>query len=406
VLDELLPLDVALAQLPDKLVHGPRAFSLRYLPFHKQDRVDGILVVIADITERLAREREEAEQNDLMQAFKRLIVDRSGFASFLRDGTEMVESICTGRLDGDLVLLKRAIHTLKGNSASMGLAAVARLCHELEEDLAENKSLASAKRVELHRTWGSLSEQIAKFVALSKQHVIEVPESEYTSLLARLSTESKRYPELFHQVQSWQLEPVSRPLGRLAEQGKALARSLGKGEITTIVEGGGVRVDSDSWSPFFSELIHVIRNAVDHGLESPDERRQLGKSRGGTVSLKAACSQGVLTFEVSDDGRGVDWEGIAARAKERGLPHRTRQELVAALCVDGITTRARATAASGRGVGMAALLQRVESMNGQLDVRSVPGGGTTLVARFPWAANEAADGKVRRLETTAPTDSG
>ncbi|HEX6273379.1 MAG TPA: HAMP domain-containing protein [Polyangiaceae bacterium] len=402
----VLPAEVALGQLPSKLVHGHRAFSLRYLPFHEDDRVEGILVMIADITELLAREREEAEQNALMQAFRRLMVDRSGFAAFLRDGTDMVESVCTRRLEGDLATLKRAIHTLKGNSASMGLAAVAHLCHEIEEELAEDARVSSARLAELHRSWRSLNEQIAKFVALSTQPVIEVPESEYTSLLARLSTDSLRFPEVFRQVQSWQLEPVSRPLSRLAEQGKALARNLGKGELRTVVDGGGVRLDSGSWSPFFSELIHVMRNAVDHGLESPDDRERLGKPRAGTVSLKAARSQGALTFEISDDGRGIDWDAIGARAKERGLPHGTRQELVAALCADGITTRTRATAASGRGVGMAALLQRVVGMNGQLEVRSVPGEGTTFVVRFPWSASEAAQGKVNRPDATAQRTAG
>jgi HPt (histidine-containing phosphotransfer) domain-containing protein/HAMP domain-containing protein len=406
VVDGLLPVEAALAQLPDKLAHGPRTLSLRYLPFYKQDKLDGILVVIADITERLAREREEAEQNDLMQAFKKLMLDRSGFALFLRDGTEMVESVCTRRLDGDIVTLKRTIHTLKGNSASIGLAVVARLCHELEEELAEHASLTDATLAELHRNWRSLSEHIAKFVALSNQRAIEVPEPEYVSLVARLATEFPRHPDLLQQVQSWRLEPVSRQFRRLAEQAKALAKRLGKGDVATMVEGDGVRLDSDSWSPFFAELIHVIRNAVDHGLESPDEREQLGKPRAGTLVLRAERSQGMLTFEIRDDGRGIDWEGIAAQAKEGGLPHRTREDLVAAVFADGITTRVRATAASGRGVGLAALRQCVESMNGRLELRSVPGRGTTFIARFPWSTNDAATGKARRPGTAAQAVAG
>jgi HPt (histidine-containing phosphotransfer) domain-containing protein/HAMP domain-containing protein len=406
VVDGLLPVDAALAQLPDRLAHGLRTFSLRYLPFYKQNGLDGILVVIADITERLAREREEAEQSDLMQAFKKLMLDRSGFSSFLRDGTETIESICTRRLDGDVVTLKRAIHTLKGNSASMGLAVVARLCHELEEELAEHTRLTDAKLAELHGSWWSLNEQIAKFVALSNQRVIEVPEPEYASLIARLSTGFPRHPELLQQVQSWQLEPVSRPFCRLAEQAKALARRLGKGEVATIVESGGVRLDSESWSPFFAELVHVIRNAVDHGLESPDERERLGKPLAGTLILKAERSENVLTFEIGDDGRGIDWEGIASRAKARGLPHRTREELVSALCADGITTRLQATTASGRGVGMAAVRQRVESMNGRLELRSIPGAGTTFIARFPWSAHDASTGKARGAGAAAQAVAG
>jgi len=396
VVEDILPLEVALAQLPDRLTHELRAFSLRYLPFYKQDKLDGILVVIADITERLAREREEAEQKDLMQAFKRLMLDRSGFALFLRDGTEMVEPICSRRMDGDLVGLKRAIHTLKGNSASMGLAVVARLCHEFEEELAEHARLTDERLAELRKHWRALCEHVANFGALGNQRVIEVPEAEYSSLLARLSTEFSEHTELLEQVEAWRLEPVARPLHRLAEQAKGLARRLGKGEVTTVVESGDVRLDPDGWSPFFAELVHVVRNAVDHGLEPPDERERLGKRRAGSLSLRVECRLNTLTFEIGDDGRGIDWEGIAVRAKERGLPHRSREELVLALCADGVTTRAHATAASGRGVGMAAFRQRVESMNGRIELRSVRGAGTTIIVRFPLPAKDAASGTVRR----------
>src|SRR5258708_2626919 len=112
---------------------------------------------------------------------------------------------------------------------------------------------------------------------------------------------------------------------------KALASRLEKGDVNTVIESNGVQLDPDSWSPFFAELIHVIRNAMDHGLESPEERERAGKPRHGTLTLKVECSQNLLTFEIGDDGRGIDWEAIARRAKERGLPHQTPEELVAAL---------------------------------------------------------------------------
>src|SRR5262249_14756791 len=150
----------------------------------------------------------------------------------------------------------------------------------------------------------------------------------------------------------------------------------------------------------FSELLHVVRNAVDHGLELPDERERNGKPRLGTLSLSARTSATQLTLEIADDGRGIDWDSIAEKAKARGLPHETEGQLLDALCADGVTTRAQVTDYSGRGVGMSAVRRRIESLNGQLEVRSTRGVGTIWTFHFPW---HAASAKLRRHSGSLPS---
>jgi len=145
-----------------------------------------------------------------------------------------------------------------------------------------------------------------------------------------------------------------------------------------------VRLDMQHWSPFFAELVHVVRNAVDHGLEPPGERVALGKPTRGSLVLKASVEREQLTFEISDDGRGIDWDAIVERAKSKGLPHSSQAELLDALCADGITTCANPSEISGRGVGMAALRQRLDALAGRLEVRSATGVGTSWFMRFRW----------------------
>jgi len=398
VVEDVLPVDVALSQLPERMTADGRTWSLRYLPFFKDTRLEGVLLVIADISERLAKEREEAEQGELMQGFKRLMLDRSGFSIFFRDASQMVEQICTRNLDDDMVVLKRTIHTLKGNSASMGMAVVARLCHALEEQLAQTNTTSDKTLSELFERWNAVNDHIAAFSGNVSQRVIEVPESEYASLVSRLSEDMAVRPDLFHQVLSWQLEPAVKPLKRLAEQAKQLARRLEKGELRVEVEATGVRLDPDAWSPFFAELTHVVRNAVDHGVEPDSERRANGKPVQGTLVLKAAVAASVLTFEIGDDGRGIDWEAIARKAKEHDLPHATQADLLEALCSDGISTRAAVSATSGRGVGMAAIRQRVRALGGRIEVRSVRNVGTHWLIRFPWSPQDMRAGRLPRTD--------
>lgn len=166
----------------------------------------------------------------------------------------------------------------------------------------------------------------------------------------------------------WRLEPAARPLERLAEQARVLAQRLGKDAIDVRVEAGDVRLDPARYRQFFSELVHVVCNAVDHGI--PEERAQRAKPRSGQLTLGVKEEGGALVFQVSDDGRGIDWGPIRAKAAELGLPHEGPAALLDALCHDGITTRAGVTETSGRGVGMAAFKACVERMNGHIDLKS------------------------------------
>jgi two-component system chemotaxis sensor kinase CheA len=381
--DGFLPLEVCLSQLPSQLTQGNRTWSFRYLPFNRDGELEGVLMVVADVTDRLAREREEAEHGELMQGFKKLMLDRSGFTSFLLDATAMVNQIVSPSATADLPALKRTLHTLKGNAGVMGLTVVAQLCHALETQLAEEATMTQRTLAELRSRWTAITAHVTTFIGSSDQRMIEVPEAEYAALVSRLSS-TDRGSEVLRQLLSWQLEPAQKALSRLADQARSLARRLGKGELELDVGGQDVRLEPQQWAPFFQELVHVVRNAVDHGLEAPNERMAMGKPASGSLVMKARIEGETLTFEITDDGRGIDWLAIADRAKELGLPHGNHAELLQALCADGLTTRSTASELSGRGVGMASFYQRVKALQGRLEVRSAKGVGTSWFVRFRW----------------------
>jgi two-component system chemotaxis sensor kinase CheA len=379
----LMPLEVCVSQLPRRLSSGPRTYSVRYLPILQGERFDGMLVVIADVSERLAHEKDEAEQSELIQAFKKVMADRSGFTAFLREAGAMVRVVVSHVEGDDVVSLKRTLHTLKGNTAMMGLAVLAKLCHALEEELAENGSMVAATMRQLRSRFSTVHEHVMSFIGHDEQRVLEVPELEYRALIARLHRK-ERQEDVLRQVLGWQLEPAARWFSRLAEQAKALSRRLGKGDIEVEIIGEDVRLDPEVWNAFFTELAHVVRNAVDHGFESLEERKARGTTTRPKLCLKADVSHGLLTFEVGDDGRGIDWERVKNIARERGLPHATPSQQMAAVCADGVTTRAEVSDVSGRGVGMASFRRKVEAMHGRLEVRSARGAGTSWFAFFQW----------------------
>jgi two-component system chemotaxis sensor kinase CheA len=182
---------------------------------------------------------------------------------------------------------------------------------------------------------------------------------------------------------AWRCAPAGRLFGRLAEHARSLATQLGRGDLIVEIDSDGTYIDTNRWAPLWAELIHLIRNAIDHGLEPLAERRALGKPLCPRLRLGAHLRTEGFVIEVQDDGRGIDWAAIRRSARKRGLPAEDEQQLLAALFTGGITTRVDVTATSGRGVGLAALYRRVEDAGGTLTVSTELGQGTCWRLCFP-----------------------
>ena len=129
-----------------------------------------------------------------------------------------------------------------------------------------------------------------------------------------------------------------------------------------------MRLDSRRWAPFWPSLVHLLRNALDHGMESPDERQRAGKARTGSLALVTREVGDRIVIEVSDDGRGIDWERVRAVAASRGLPAATDQDLSAALFGGGLSTKSEATIYSGRGAGLSACYWACQELGGTMTV--------------------------------------
>jgi two-component system chemotaxis sensor kinase CheA len=396
----VLPDEVALAQLPSRLTAMESTFDLRYLPFMREERLEGVLVVVADITSELLRQREEAEFTELTQALRCMMLDRRGFTAFLAEASDTVELVSKRAETTEPVVLKNALHTLKGNAGQMGLTLVAAFCHDLEEELANGGRLAAESVARLSKRWQDVNARVVQFFGTGERNTIEISDRDYAELIALLSRSADT--QALQQVLCWQLEPASRSLRRLADQALSLAKRLGKGDLEVDVEATLVRLDPEVFAAFFSDLGHIARNAVDHGIESVEERRAAGKPAKGRLVFSAKLHGRSLIFELTDDGAGIDWEALRKKGGELGLPAGSPAELLAVLCRPGVTTRSEVTQISGRGVGMSAVKQRVEAMHGTLEVESLRGIGTKWRITLPWAPERATE-RLLRFGTSAAT---
>jgi two-component system chemotaxis sensor kinase CheA len=325
----------------------------------------GVLLVVSDVTAEMERLRLDAEQRELISTFEHLMRDRGGTVEFFHECENLVGQVLHAA-DRDRQSVLRALHTLKGNAGTYGVTSVAEAAHQLETQLIGGAGLPTEEELsELAQTWRVFAERMSRLLGTESEPVVEVALSELEALMQAAASGAPGQ-ELSAMLARLKLERAPVRLRRIGDQ----ARS-------------DVRFDRARWASFWAAFIHPLRNAIDHGIESAEERRAAGKAPAGKVSIVVRGDAHYVTIELSDDGRGIDFEKVRERAKARGLPHSSEAQLLDALFADGITTTDHATELSGRGVGMGALRAAAKALGGSVTLQSKPGQGTTLRVRVP-----------------------
>ncbi len=375
---QLLPIETALAQLPSKLLRDGRQFRIEYRTIDTPATM--LLVVITDITAELARERAEGAQRELIAVVERAYRDRAGFLAFIRDADDLVRASVTTQ-DEPIEELKRRIHTLKGNAALFGVSSVAEVCDELETRMDEEcAGLDAAGRALLHDTWQTFHGRIDRLLGVTQRRSILVDWEEYQQVLASIVEPE---PKWAASIREWGQEATRPYLERFGDQAQQLARRLGKAEIDVEIFDNNLRVDADTFAPIWPVLVHTVRNAIDHGIETTADRVLAGKSARGRVTFRTATIGAELHITISDDGAGLAWDRIAARAWELGIPAYSRDDLAQAVFASGLSTASEITVTSGRGVGMGALRATCVALGGNVELTTERGQGTTVRCRLP-----------------------
>ncbi len=216
----------------------------------------------------------------------------------------------------------------------------------------------------------------------------------FTGLAVSLSKAHKnlerRLKELQEGILDVRMVPIGQIFTRLAQAVRKYAREVGK-EIDLEVRGEETELDKLMVEDLADPLMHLIRNAIDHGIDLPEMRTRQGKPERGLVRLTAFPRGNHVVITVEDDGRGMDPRVILAKAREKGLlepgqdldPERDRKEVLDLIFLPGFTTSATVTEISGRGVGMDVVKRNVARLSGMIEIQTEPGFGTTFALTLP-----------------------
>nr|WP_297350510.1 response regulator [uncultured Caldimonas sp.] len=210
--------------------------------------------------------------------------------------------------------------------------------------------------------------------------------AEAQSAVQALRKQGQELVEQHRELLGARLVSVRQVVARLRRNVTQTAAATGK-EVRLEIEGEHVQIDTDVLDRLTEPLLHLLRNAVDHGIEPPDEREAFGKPRCGTVQLRFTRESQVIRVECRDDGRGLDLSAIHERAVELGLLERGTEvdaaELSRLILLPGFSTKAEITEISGRGVGMDVVADRLRGMKGRVDITTEALAGTTFTLQVP-----------------------
>jgi len=279
----------------------------------------------------------------------------------------------------------RLIHTLKGAAGFMGLSDLVFVCHKWEENL--NLIRKTGKFEEFIPTLSSAIDEIDGILSFSSdQEVFTVKaeqvfklESEILEILEDISRGKginlrERLGRVYNMVLSLRVRPLFETYKKIrAGFNDLLSKTKKKAVLETL--GGNLTVEVESLKGLENILIHLVRNAVDHGIEPPEERVRKGKGEFGLVRVEANLEGSYLRISVSDDGRGIDLEKLERKAKDLGIKYSDPFELV---FLPGISTKEEVTEISGRGYGMDVVLEEARKLGGWVEVKTEKDVGTTF----------------------------
>jgi two-component system chemotaxis sensor kinase CheA len=194
--------------------------------------------------------------------------------------------------------------------------------------------------------------------------------------------------ELQHKMMQVRLVPIDQIFNRFSRMIRDISTSLGK-EIKLEMNGSGIELDRSVLDAIADPLLHMLRNSVDHGIETPDIRITAGKSPAGTIKLLAIRKGNKVEIQVTDDGRGMDVASIKAKAIEKNIvtleqvQKMTDEEVICLIGTPGLSTAKQVTEISGRGVGMDVVMTQVKNFGGQVKILTEKGIGTTIILTMP-----------------------
>lgn len=406
--EQNLPFDESILFGPHSRHHSEgKNIELAYCPiFDVNEKLLSVVVVASDTTSLVEAQREAEFEKNQAKLILNILKNRKQIHNFLEECKKIIKKLNTELAKSeeyrDQSEIFRGLHTLKGGSASIGIVKLSEHCHLAENVLSDIKLYKphSFEASEKWRKFEGLMQEIGKdffcFLeetaqligkSLSGEKILEISFSKFIKTINQSEPVviSDEVRELL--VEEFVMEPVFELVKGYQGTLEKLSQELGKLLLPLEIQNGYIKVLSDNYKNLFNSLVHVFRNAIDHGIESPEKRKKLGKSAAGKITIEFEKNEQNLKIVIKDDGGGIDPNGIRAKLLKNGNvnAHESDEQIIQHIFDAGFSTKQDVTAISGRGVGMDAVMYAAVEMGGRAHVFSQLNHGTVFTIEVPYA---------------------
>lgn len=389
---------------PEAATAGPRRYAIRFLPRAEMFQRANEPLLIVRALKRLGEVKTEADLTRLPdiaeiepeQAYLswRFELTTEATRAAVEEVFEFVVDDCQLTIDVDGVAPtadRVAVHALPHDSL-----ALQRGKKEPTEQKAAGANGSRADHAGAVQSIRVDVDKVDRVVNLVGELVInqsmlmqfgrDLPIDTAPALINGIETLSQNLRELQESVMAMRAQPVKSVFMRMPRLVRELAAQLGK-DAHLVITGEGTEIDKTVIEQLADPLTHLLRNALDHGIESPEERRKCGKPARGTIHLGAEHRSGRIFIEITDDGRGIDRDKVLAKAQSRKLvapgSTLTDDEIDNLIFLPGFSTADNVSNVSGRGVGMDVVKRNVQALGGRVTVESRAGAGSRFVLSLP-----------------------
>lgn len=404
---ELLPFEDMAALGPKEFQHSQgRNIKLEYYPIRNdKNEISGVVLVSTDITDLIyaqnEAEREKANSQFILKMFKQKRFFLRFFEETLEHMKDLSHAVKSPPHLWDIDNLFRILHTLKGGASSFSVKTLADQSHKLEDLILKLKNEPADFQVDswdqefdkLNSSFNDFKTEVESLLGirsgLQQEESIEISRKKLQEVIQLLSMWS-RTQDLAQQLEEQYL--LENAIESFAPYSFIVARTAG--QIEKKVRPLQIETSNIKWSPrpyqaFLNSLVHVFRNAVDHGLELPEVRKSQGKPEEGEIRVQLELKSNVYELCIQDDGGGINPFLIKNKLEEKGLSTTglSNEELIQKIFDPQFSTKDTVTDLSGRGVGLDAVKTEIERIGGHVFVSTENGKGTQFLFRWPAQAS-------------------
>ncbi|WP_276352091.1 ATP-binding protein [Cohnella caldifontis] len=400
-----MPLLLEETEIRGRIVH----VDYKIIPDPENAGEEIFMVVLTDITEKRALESQMEEERNTLKMVVKVMVDYAEFSASVKDfrrflGADLGQLAARGEPVKDkLTVVFRLLHTYKGTFSQWGLRRVTERLHEAESLLSRLGKLnpgddsdweAQVRGMDLG---GALDEDLALLretvgeeflkdrdvLMVERNRLIEI-EKKMLSTLSPVDCKA-----LLPDLRKLRYKPFKELLKSYPDYVDGLAARMEKFVNRFEIRGGDFLADTDLYGDLGRTLIHVFRNAVDHGIETAEEREATGKEAYANILCQVCQEPGGIVLSIADDGRGIDMAALRARAQAAGLLSAeemtalSEEETVDLIFRDEMSTKEQVTELSGRGIGLSSVKAEVLRLGGSIEVVTGIGQGTLFRIRLP-----------------------